>query len=145
MPTTGTLHEILHSFQQETTKRSAKEASNGSNISSSNMIAAAVPLLLARASKRQRTGPLYPALSSDDQKSSAAATATTAADAAVTEKVTDNAQPPDAILEWQTSKRCIAELAHVYCFGLQSVAALQDLRAAPDAILPGNFVPDNSE
>jgi len=110
------------------------------------MIAAAVPLLLARASKRQRTGPLYPALSSDDQKSSVAATATTAAAAAaVTEKVTDNAQPPDVILEWQTSKRCIAELAHVYCFGLQSVAALQDLRAAPDAILPGNFVPDNSE
>jgi hypothetical protein len=32
------------------------------------------------------------------------------------------------------------DLADVYLFGLQRVGALQDLRQAPDAILPGNFV-----
>jgi hypothetical protein len=32
------------------------------------------------------------------------------------------------------------DLASVYLFGLERVGALQDLRQAPDAILPGNFV-----
>jgi hypothetical protein len=32
------------------------------------------------------------------------------------------------------------DLAAVYLFGLERVGALQDLRQAPDAILPGNFV-----
>ena len=33
----------------------------------------------------------------------------------------------------------IQELRKVYLFGLQTVSKLQDLRDAPDAILPGNF------
>jgi hypothetical protein len=35
--------------------------------------------------------------------------------------------------------RSIEELRRVYLYGLQTVSKLQDLRDAPDAILPGNF------
>ena len=35
--------------------------------------------------------------------------------------------------------RSIHELRKVYLYGLQTVSKLQDLRDAPDAILPGNF------
>jgi hypothetical protein len=39
-----------------------------------------------------------------------------------------------------TSVQQMRDLAAVYLFGLERVGALQDLRQAPDAILPGNFV-----
>lgn len=45
----------------------------------------------------------------------------------------------------ETDKTCesVKELRRVYLYGLQKVSKLQDLREAPDAIMPGNFVVRN--
>lgn len=45
--------------------------------------------------------------------------------------------------EFEDFKGKIDSLRSVYLFGLKSVANLQDLRDAPDAILPGNFPKDD--
>ena len=46
----------------------------------------------------------------------------------------------------ETTKKMesIRELRRIYLFGLQKVSKLQDLREAPDAIMPGNFVQNYS-
>lgn len=45
--------------------------------------------------------------------------------------------------EFDAFKGKMDELHAVYLFGLKSVSSLQDLRDAPDAILPGNFPNDD--
>jgi hypothetical protein len=47
-----------------------------------------------------------------------------------------------AALGIRSSIQQMRDLSAVYLFGLEQVGALQDLRQAPDAILPGNFVVD---
>ena len=44
-----------------------------------------------------------------------------------------------SIDHWSRTIRDWKKLQQVYLFGLQKVSSLQDLRDAPDAILPGNF------
>lgn len=47
--------------------------------------------------------------------------------------------------DFETFKGKIDELHAVYLYGLKSVSSLQDLRYAPDAILPGNFPKEDEE
>jgi hypothetical protein len=55
-------------------------------------------------------------------------------------KHTCQAQQQQTAADHQTAVTELQELRSVYLFGLQQVSALQDLREAPDAILPGNCV-----
>jgi hypothetical protein len=54
----------------------------------------------------------------------------------------DRCKQEDRKHKEETAKQleAVKELRGVYLFGLQKVSKLQDLREAPDAILPGNFV-----
>ena len=46
--------------------------------------------------------------------------------------------------EGAKSLESVRELRRVYLYGLQKVSKLQDLREAPDALMPGNFVKDRT-
>ena len=61
-------------------------------------------------------------------------------------KLMDQCRQEDEKNKQENGKKieAIRELRRVYLFGLLKVSKLQDLREAPDAILPGNFVDNNS-
>ena len=58
----------------------------------------------------------------------------------------DQCTREDEQCKQETTKKMesIRELRRIYLFGLQKVSKLQDLREAPDAIMPGNFVQNYS-
>ena len=62
------------------------------------------------------------------------------------QKMMDQCRKEDEMNKKENTKKIEAmrELRRVYLFGLLKVSKLQDLREAPDAIMPGNFVDKNS-
>lgn len=61
-------------------------------------------------------------------------------DAAARTTTTTTASSTSSTITNGNSVQQMRDVAAVYLFGLEKVGALQDLRQAPDAILPGNFV-----
>lgn len=132
------LHDVLLKLRSAAAEAEAtSEYKDGrSRANAAKRFADLAPLLFAP-SKRQRLAIVSPL---SDANHGVISESTT--DVALYQNMMDQCNEQDLYYkeEAATSLEFVKELRRVYLFGLQKVSNLQDLREAPDAIMPGNFV-----